>query len=329
MTTHQPDPAMPVVAYIGNFRPEHSTENHVAETLRRMGCAVHQIQEDEQVEWQWLMDGPGTFDLVLWTRTGSLSPPDDVCVAMLERCAAAGVPTVGFHLDRWWGLNREGQVGESAFFRCTHVITADGGHDAEWAAAGVNHTWMPPAVAEFEMGWGRPDPRMACEVAFVGSWNSYHAEWPWRRRMVRLIASRYGNQRFRCWPQPGDEAVRGQQLRNLYASATVVVGDSCLSGGAHHYWSDRIPETLGRGGLLIHPNVDGLLDAGFGGGEHLLLVEPENIEAMFATIDYALGLSPRERTEIQRAGMALVADRHTYRHRMADMFDLLDLDVPR
>jgi hypothetical protein len=316
MTTH-PERRPLRIAYIGNFQPKHSTENHVAETLRRMGHTLNPFQEDDTLSWDragqlLLASAP---DLVLWTRTGSLSPPDDMALAALDACAEAGVPTVGFHLDRWWGLNREGQVHESPFFQCTLVCTADGGHDEDWRRAGVEHLWLPPAVAEFECGWGRRDPRMVSEVAFVGSWDGYHAEWPWRRRLVRLVAGRYGNQRFRCWPERGGEAVRGDRLRNLYASATVVVGDSCLAGDATRYWSDRIPETLGRGGLLIHPRVPGL-ERDYRYGEHFLAVEPENIEHMFETIDMALAMPVADQFEIRRAGMLEVLQHHTYRQRM-------------
>ncbi len=322
MTTHQERRPMRI-AYIGNFQPPHSTENHVAETLRRMGHDVLPMQENDPTTWRPVATD---VDLVLWTRTGSLTPPDDVALGELERCAAAGVPTVGFHLDRWWGLNREGQVYESPFFRCALVCTADGGHDEDWRGAGVEHMWLPPAVAEFECGWGRRDPRMVSEVAFVGSWDGYHAEWPWRRRLVRLVGSRYGNQRFRCWPERGGDAIRGNQLRNLYASATVVVGDSCLAapvGHAERYWSDRIPETLGRGGLLIHPRVVGL-DADFRYGEHFLAVEPENIEHMFEVIDGALAMPLADQMEIRRAGMLHVMQHHTYRNRMDQLLAELE-----
>ena len=323
MTTH-PERRPLRIAYIGNFLPPHSTENHVAETLRRMGHELVAVQEDQRSAWDWFQPGPlAETDVVLWTRTGSLTPPDDVALAMLERCAEAGVPTVGFHLDRWWGLAREGQVHESPFFQCSLVCTADGGHDEDWRGAGVEHLWLPPAVAEFEIGWGRPDPRMASEVAFVGGWEHYHPEWPWRRRLVRLVSSRYGNQRFRCWPERGQEAVRGERLRNLYASATVVVGDSCLAGNAERYWSDRIPETLGRAGLLIHPRVVGLEDH-YRDHEHLLLVEPENIEQMFETIDMALAMPLAEQYEIRRAGMLHVAQHHTYRNRMQQLLAELE-----
>ena len=319
MTTHHERQRLHV-AYVGNFGPPHSTENHVAETLRRMGHHVVQLQENDRATWTWLewADGLTEMDLVLWTRTGSLTPPDEIVQPMLERCVRLGVPTVGFHLDRWWGLAREGQVHESPFFRCAIVATADGGHDLEWAAAGVNHLWLPPAVAEFECGYGWPRAEFASRVAFVGSHTSYHAEWPWRQRMVRLLSHRYGAREFRAWPEPGAEAIRGEALRDLYASVEVVAGDSCLAGGATRYWSDRVPETLGRGGLLVHPRVAGIEDQ-FVDGEHLVLVPPEDPEALFAALDEVLGWPAWRRSDMRHAALVHVLQHHTYRQRMATL----------
>lgn len=333
MTT-PPDPGPLRIAYVGNFHPPNSTENHVAETLRRMGHLVGLYQENDAAAWDALAMEIEQHDLILWTRTGWSPPiPNLVQLGMLEAARHAGIPTVGFHLDRWWGLQREHEVAEAPFFQCSLVATADGGHDDEWMAAGVNHLWSPPAVAEWQCGWGTPRPEYASPVAFVGSWESYHDEWPWRRQMVRQVAARYGDM-FQAWPKRGQHAIRGAALRDLYASTTVVVGDSCLAGNATRYWSDRVPETIGRGGLLVHPDVPGMGDpapsglpvmeprfvpAGLVAGRHFIGCEPESIEALFLAIDYALELPVEQRLEIQRAGLAHVMASHTYRNRLEQL----------
>jgi hypothetical protein len=321
MTT-QPDQGPLHIAYVGNFEPEHSTENHVAETLRRMGHQVLLFQENDAADWDRLADVMGLVHLhmVLWTRTGWQPPiPNQVQLGMLEAARQADVPTVGFHLDRWWGLQREREVAEAPFFQCSLVATADGGHDAEWEAAGVNHVWLPPAIAEWQCGWGTPRPELTCDVAFVGSWESYHDEWPWRAQMVRLLAARYGD-RFTTWPKRGQRAIRGSRLRDLYASTTVVVGDSCLVGSSGRYWSDRVPETIGRGGLLVHPDVPGMEATGLRtAGIDLITFEPESIDALFRAVDWALDLPVQDRLEIQRNGMANVMGSHTYRSRMEQL----------
>jgi hypothetical protein len=112
----------------------------------------------------------------------------------------------------------------------------------------------------------------------------------------------------------------------------VVVGDSCLVPGADgkpmtRYTSDRVPETLGRGGLLIHPEVDGVTydKGGIAGlssyvpGEHLLTWELGNWAMLQEMIEWALS-HPDENEEIREAAVKHVADLHTYTKRMESIF---------
>jgi hypothetical protein len=91
----------------------------------------------------------------------------------------------------------------------------------------------------------------------------------------------------------------------------VLVGDSCLAGSPARYWSDRIPETLGRGGFLIHPEVQGLE------GQHPSLVTYPlgDFAVLRDKIDDAL-----DDAEFRMVTAALarqgVLDRHLYEHRL-------------
>ena len=108
---------------------------------------------------------------------------------------------------------------------------------------------------------GFPLDRYRSTIAFVGSHDGgYHQEHQHRHELVGWLRTNYRND-CRFFPEPGQHAVRGQDLQDLCASVDVVIGDSCFAGtGLPNYWSDRIPETLGRGGLLVHPYVPGLED---------------------------------------------------------------------
>lgn len=313
------------IVYVGNFRPAHSTENHVATAFRAGGHTVIQLQEDDPESWTRLLD-PGWVadtdpDLVLWTRTWHL--PDFDQLGALAALADAGVPTVGYHLDRWWGLPREHQVADEPFFRCDLMITADGGHDERWAEAGVNHLWLPPGVLGVECH-GLPAQRAngRTPVGFVGSWQHYHPEWPWRRELVNHLRRHYGR-RFRSWPTHPHVSVRGAALAAVYSRVDVVVGDSCLAGGATRYWSDRIPETLGRGGFLIHPEVEGLSEH-FTPGEHLVTVPVADWDAMRDAIDYWLE-RPLERRQIASAGREHVLAHHTYEKRTEQILEAVEM----
>lgn len=242
------------VGYIGNFGPPHSTENHVARALETIGVEVERLQEGEY-DWVKIPDVP--CDFLLWTTTYDYAGPRTF-EAQRTMLLRRDVPIVGYHLDRWWGLQREHRIHESPFFQVDLLCTADGGHDDRWAEAGIEHVWFPPAVSEAECIPGVFDESLASDVAFVGSWQGgYHPEWQHREQLVRFLRRTYGD-RCRFWPSKGAPAVRGSMLRDLYASAKVLVGDSCLAGDAARYWSDRIPETTGRGGYLLHPWVKGL-----------------------------------------------------------------------
>jgi hypothetical protein len=158
-------------------------------------------------------------------------------------------------------------------------------------------------------------------VVFVGNLSRYgHAEWAgWRRSIFDRLTSRYGR-RFRELPGPGRPQIRGAALAEVYASARVVVGDSCLAGDVSRYWSDRIPETLGRGGRLIHPWVSGMegwfTDQAFG------QYPAGDLDGLVRLVDRALeGWDPAP------TGRAEVLRRHTYEDRLLVVAETLGLTL--
>lgn len=319
------------IAYLGNFDPPNSTETYVARALEDLGHRVIRCQENNPARWEAVYDnlrgsdGPRA-DMVLWTRTGwdwdHILPGGAAQAvimqhAMLAAAEEAGVPTVGYHLDRWWGLNREPQVHSEPFFRVSLLCTADGGHDAEFAAAGINHRWTPPAVSGSHAAQpGQVLDQWRTPVVFVGRWRGYHREWVWRRQLVRWLQTTYAG-RFALH----EGALPDSDLSDVYASAGVVVGDSCLLGDATRYWSNRIPETLGRGGFLIHPYVEGMNEH-FQPGEHLVTFPMGDWAALGGAIDYYLA-HPDEAAAIRAAGRAHVLTHHTFERRLADLIDHL------
>jgi hypothetical protein len=316
------------VAYVGNFGVSFSTENEVARALEANGHEVIRLQENDPESWATDLDAHHGHDLLLWTRTGWDWPAacgwsHEEALERQRRVLSAHrsnrIPTVGYHLDRWWGLDREGQVAEP-FFHVDLLCTADGGHQPEWAAAGVDHQWFPPGVSEFECGGGAFDRRLASDVAFVGSWRpGYHAEWTHRPELIGFLTRTY-RKRCRFWGGPG-RGIREQRLRNLYASTKVNVGDSCLVGSSCCYWSDRIPETLGRGGFLLHPYVEGIEDH-FVDGEHLRLWPLGDWGELRRLIDHYVSHDD-ERRRIAESGRRHVLENHTYTVRMRQLEKLL------
>ena len=325
-----------IVWYIGNFRPEHSTENHVAEALANVGVAVTKFQEDDfgAKSAGNLLSSGCTADFILWTRTRwGADIQDDLnrqARLTLRLARSRGVPVVGYHLDIWWGLKRDAEVSTEPFFDVDLLVTADGGHDDLWARAGVNHLWMPPAISRRQAEVGTRRDEFRSPIAFVGSHDGgYHPEHAHRHELVRWLRQNY---RRDCafWPRPGQHAIRGADLQDLYASVDVVVGDSCFAGtGLARYVSDRLPETTGRAGFLLHPRVTGVTDGATwsGGptwteGEHLRCWDAGNWEELGATIEHALA-NHAECRSIAEAAHAHVRRSHTYEQRMLHLVDIL------
>lgn len=313
---------MVTFAQVGNFEPDHSTENELRKAIGLAGHDVETFQENKPGVFRDLEARIGEFDVVLWTRTGWDPPvPHDQQFAMLAAAAHNGVPTVGYHLDRWFGLHREGQVSTEPFFRVQHLFTADGGHDDRFARLGVHHRWLPPGVSEVECIGGTPRPEYESDLVFVGSWQpGYHREWKHRPQLVRFLRREFGD-RTAFWPKPGEHAVRGEPLRDLYASVKIAVGDSCLSGGATRYWSDRIPETMGRGAFLIHPWVEGI-DEHFTPGLHLITWHPNDWDDLRSKLGRFLA-DDEGREQVAAAGRAHVLAHHTYTVRIRQILEMV------
>lgn len=321
------------VAYRGNFQPDlpagvvpWSTEHHIAGSLEELGHQVVRIQEDRD-DWVTTIRRSVSADVFLWTQTYGLAHRWDQTDARdALRILRDDMPTVGVHLDLWWGLEREHQVLEEPFFQeLGWVFTADGDHDDQWVEAGVHHHWSPPGVFGPECVPGRRHPQFAADVAFVGSWQGgYHdAWWPARQAMLDALRRRY-RQRLKLWPR--GRAVRGQRLNDLYASTKVVVGDSCFADRADRYFSDRPFECVGRGGFLIMPWIRGLAEMLID-GEHCRYYPPGDHAELIRLIDHYLAHDD-ERERIRKAGMEHVAQEHTYARRMDDILTTVLSEAP-
>jgi len=313
--------------------PPHSTENHVARAFRTQVGLVEEVQESDPTCWMKMAEGlreGARPDFILWTRTNWGRDDQVEQMKFLLAAQRANVPVVGYHLDIWWGLQRQYEVYREPFFTVDLLVTADGGHDDLWASNGVNHVWFPPAVSAPEAVTGFPLDRYRSRLAFVGSHDGhYHQEHQHRHELIGWLRTNYRND-CRFFPEPGQPAVRGQDLQDLYASVDVVIGDSAFAGsGLRAYCSDRVPETIGRGGFLLHPRVPGVTDGSVWNGAPMW-TEGETIACWSAggwdelrgKIDHYLS-HPEERREITAAGRAHVLEHHTYEVRMEQLVKLL------
>ncbi|MFG3090677.1 hypothetical protein ACGGAI_23935 [Streptomyces antibioticus] len=251
---------------------------------------------------------PGA-DMLLWARTPGRSTPQGERVLAAAR--DAGVTTVGVHLDLYWTRPaREAEIGRNAWWQCDFVFTADGGHQREFAARGVNHRWLPPPASRRWLTPGVVDKaRWPQPIVFVGTCPA-GAHRDHRRRLLTWARARYGPQ-FGWYGTP-DRRVWGDDLSSLYATARIVLAESVPSP---RYWSDRVPLTLARGAPLAHQGTEGLADQGFG-PDIVLTYGLDEFGPLGNLIDNITDHELRERAE---RGRALVEEQHLWEHRLQEI----------
>lgn len=317
------------VAYVGNFSQPHCTEVHVAASLEALGCVVERCQENG-MNVNDIAEVASRCDLLLYTRTWGLRAAGaHDGLWLMREMREKGIPTAALHLDLYLGLARGKTVDPKSdpFWAVDLVFSADGGadHAKEFERRGIKHVHLSPAIFHMEAECGRRRAEYAHDIVFVGSTHAgYHREWPFRGRMLGAMRARYGDKFVIYGGKGGRPGVRNADLNDLYASAKIVVGDSLYSP---NYWSDRYFETIGRGGFLIAPIVDGLFRY-LTPGEHYVGFEYDegrmiDFAPLFETIDYYLD-HDAERETIRRCGFEHVRTSQTYVHRMNDMIGELE-----
>lgn len=302
------------ILFCGNFSVDYSSESHHAKSLKELGHEVVKLQEggDRQDVIETLMATP--FDMFVWVHThGWQTDGMDELVAHFKENK---IPIVTYHLDLWFGLKRQSDLDNDPFYKqidyffCTDKLMAD------WLNKNteVKGHYLPAGVygEECYISQLMMKPK---DVLFVGSRN-YHPEWPYRPKLVDWLKATYGDRFTHVGGDGQTGTVRGDALNNLYANAKVVVGDSlCLNYDYPYYWSDRVYETMGRGGFLIMPYIKGL-DEQFEDGKHLVFYEYNDFDNLKYLIDYYL-THTQQRELIRNNGHELVKSRDTYKHRWA------------
>ena len=307
------------IVFYGNWSVSYSSETHHAQALEDLGHEVIRLQEPE-VSASALIEESQGAGLFVWIKTHGWDTPDmdDVIQSLRSR----GIPIITYHLDLYMGLERWKEYQNNPYLNSLdHFFTVDKAM-AEYLNyhTPVQGHYLPAGVSHREC-YAIDAPR-DLDVVFVGSHN-YHHEWKYRQELIGKLREHYGD-RFHLFPGDNAPAVRGRDLNLLYARTKVVVGDTlCIGYDYPYYWSDRIYETTGRGGFLIHPKIVGL-ETQFGDGIHLRFYDYGNFEQLFSLIDHYL-VADEEREAIRADGNSHTHAYHTYIHRWQTILKTLEM----
>jgi len=300
------------IGFIGNFEAPFSTENDRRWSFNKLGHDVVAFQENK-VDVATIKKHLPKLDMLMYSHTHGWEIKG--LIKLFKKCKKLNIPTVSVHLDRWAGLEREKDVGKEATWFTEFMFMADGSPEAVelYEKAGVkNWFYLKPGVVERDCYMAAPDPiKFSHEIIFVGSKN-YHPEYPFRPKLIKFLKKTYGD-RFGHYGGDGLGTVRGHDLNVLYATAKIVVGDTCF-GDRPKYWSDRVTETIGRGGFLLHPKI---IDLPRGIMGHYKVGDLDHLEKV-------IGLFLKwetDRIKVQKFGHEHVKKHETYTQRAEEILE--------
>lgn len=249
------------IAFIGKFRNLYD-EEYIAQSLEMLGCEVRRIpQHYSWIEMREILMAMKP-DILLYTKW---EPPKEIS-SFIQGLQRAGTKTVCWIFDLYFDYTREYQVKSKSFFKSDYVFTTDGGHQERFEEHGINHACVRQGIFKEECIL-LPFKTIENEIIFIGSDNPIYPE---RSKLVKeLNATWYGRK--------DTNELRGMDLNELYSRSRIVIGDSFPSP---HYWSNRVVETLGRGGFLIHKEVPGIKE------EFPYLITYNTLADLYLKIDY-------------------------------------------
>lgn len=278
------------IAFVGKFGKIYD-EEYIARSFESIDHLVLRIPMS--TSWSDIIGNLLKFrpDVLIYSKWNYPNEIDKT-IEILRR---SGMKTVCWLFDLYFDYHREHQVGLMKFFRSDYVISTDNGHNHRWPKYDIKHACVRQGIYKDEC-YMLPMKEIEYDIVFVGSDSPIYPE----RTKIMLKLDKIFN--FKWFGKKNTDELRSTELNELYSKSLIVVGDSFYSP---HYWSNRIVETLGRGGFLIHREVEGLKE------EYPFLVTYDgSFEDLVDKINYYL-IHLDERESLRKRNFEWVRERYT------------------
>lgn len=299
------------VAFIGKFRKIYD-EQGKALSLEKSGFEVRRF--DENTFNKVLLNNIDTLidynpDVLIFTK---LRVPN--AQEVIDKCRNNGIVTVSWMPDLYFGLKREKEIiNKSPMFQADFVFSPDGGNQDKFEKNKVNHFLIRQAI--YDESCEIKNVEKNHDLLFVGTLGPEHGNS--RAELLSFLEKEYG-EKFYWAGRTGPHEIRDEALTRLISESKIVIGDCVFSD---KYWSNRVYETLGRGGFLVHPKIPGIEDE-FEDGKHLVMFEHGNMKELSEKINYYLN-SEKEREKIRHCGLGYVKTTHTLMNRVEQVMEIL------
>lgn len=305
---------MKKICFIGKFNKIYDEEGK-ALALERLGNKVYRFEEDSFNRKNNDLDAlfEKQPDCIFFTK---LRVPGSQ--EIINNAKRNNIKTVCWMPDLYFGLNRETHiVNKTPMFQADYVFTPDGGNDKKFNSLGIKHYTMRQAIAKEACDIiDVPEQNKKINVLFVGGLNrDIHGSD--REKLLSFLSKQYKKTFFWVGKNNTND-YREERLTKLISISKVVIGTSVYSP---KYWSNRIYETIGRGGMMIHQYVDGI-DSEYLIGKHCDFFEKDNFSQLQEKIDFWID-NPKERTKIVKNGYNYTLQFHTLDNRAKKVMEVI------
>jgi len=314
------------ISFLGNFEVSHSSENHHASSLESLGHTVIKLQE-RKAKAKFIFDEASQSDLFIWVHTHGWQTPGNMdMIDVLNELKKRKIITMTYHLDLWFGIEREKDLkGDSFYTNIGHFFATDK-LMCDWFNENTNVKghFMPAGVYDKECYIHKDydSNNFENEIIFVGS-KRYHPEHWYRPKLIDFLKETYGKKFLHVGGDGDTGTIRGEALNRIYAKSKIAIGDSLnINFKYPYYTSDRLFESTGRGGFTIYPSITGLEK--YFNKHEIVWYEHGNFDDLKQKIDYYLD-NDDERELIRELGHKRTKNEHTYVHRWKSILGELGL----
>lgn len=137
------------ILFIGNFSIDYCTEVHHKKTFEKLGIEVIAVQENktnyEEIFNKLISDD---IDMIYHTHTHGWEI--DRIEDIYKLAKKMNIPTVGYHLDLWKGIQREADLETDPYWNIEYFFTVDKLFVADLEKKGIKAHYLPAGVFEDE-----------------------------------------------------------------------------------------------------------------------------------------------------------------------------------
>lgn len=301
------------IGYIGKFDDIYDEEG-IARSLEKLDVNVVRINQNGLSS-----NFDSTLNYILSSNLDYLMSPKwpvPNLNKIFEECQKKGIKTITWHSDAFYEL--EGRhdlvVNKEWMYKADYVLTPEGYAHDFCVNNGINHFTVRQGIYNECCYRGIPiyEPY---DVVFVGSTKGpYHT---YRIDLVEFLQQTYGDKFLHIGKN--EHEIRMDNLNNLIASSKIVIGESVPKS---YYWSNRLYETIGRGGFCLHAYNEGI-DKEYEIGKHFdVFYREKGFTHLKEKIDHWLS-HPVEREKIANEGMIYTQYHHTLANRASQLLEIL------